>query len=260
MMQEQDMDHRASEAASAPIGHPATEDASPFETEHAELIAAYYRREIGRLMHQAEHWAANDNPLAVHHRVTKADSYYQIVSLFERHGKFDQNVFAIMRDELARQDINPPGRFPPELPIHRYRDPAFAAAMVKRQPPPADQVFVPGQWRCPKCKFVLQQFNLNANDGSVTTRDEAGDKCPNDGSPLWRVTWRDDAMEIAERLSELVREAHALREALEVARDWIGVRRHEDHLMNQIVAALHGIDLTALPPVPEAPSKDTPIT
>lgn len=61
-------------------------------------------------------------------------------------------------------------------------------------------VYVPGQWRCPKCGFVLIQSNLNANDGSVTARDDPGERCPNDGTPLWRSSWRQDAMELGERL------------------------------------------------------------
>lgn len=180
---------------------------SAIETEHAEMIARYFRREIGRLMQQAEHWAANGKPLAVHHRVVKADNYFQVVALFERHGRFGQNVFDIIRTYLETQDIKAPGRWPPDPALDRYRDPAFVAALAKGEEPPADQVFVPGTWRCPKCKFVLHQFNLNANDGSVTTRDEPGDKCPNDGSPLWRVTWREDAMELAERCAEQVQRA-----------------------------------------------------
>lgn len=176
----------------------------------AALVVSYFRREIGRLMQQADHWAKNDKPLAVHHRVTKADAYYQVVSLFERHGKFDQNVFDIMRAEIARQDIYPPGSYPPSRDLHRYRDPCFVCEMVTGEQHATGEVYVPGQWRCPKCKFVLNQFNLNANDGSVTTRDEVGDKCPNCDKPLWRVTWKEDAMEMAERLAT---EFQARREA-----------------------------------------------
>jgi hypothetical protein len=175
---------------------------SVFASDMASLVGAYYRREIGSLMHQAEHWAAKDKPLAVHHRLRKADAYYQVVVLFERHGKHDENVFDIMRGSLARQDIVPPGRYPPSADLHPYREPAFVAALVKGEQPPADQVFVPGQWRCPKCKFVLSQMNLNASDGAVTARDDAGDNCPNCDKPLWRVTWKDDAMEMAARCEE----------------------------------------------------------
>ena len=65
-------------------------------------------------------------------------------------------------------------------------------------------VFVPGQWRCAKCGFGLIQANLNARDGTVTARDEPGDKCPNDGAPLWRVTWKERCLESEERLGALL--------------------------------------------------------
>jgi rubrerythrin len=63
-------------------------------------------------------------------------------------------------------------------------------------------VYVPGQWRCAKCKFTLIQANLNANDGTVTARDQPGDKCPNCDSPLWRVTERDAGNEMIDRAVE----------------------------------------------------------
>ena len=64
------------------------------------------------------------------------------------------------------------------------------------------EVYVPGQWRCAKCKFTLQLMNLNANTGTVTARDNAGDKCPNCNSPLWRATWKQDAHEMLDRATE----------------------------------------------------------
>lgn len=63
-------------------------------------------------------------------------------------------------------------------------------------------VYVPGLWRCPKCKFCLHQRNLNARDGTVTARDTPGDKCPNCAGPLWRVTERDAGNEMIDRAEE----------------------------------------------------------
>ena len=70
---------------------------------------------------------------------------------------------------------------------------------------------VPGMWRCAKCQFVLVQSNLNAADGSVTPRDNAGDRCPNDGSPLWRVSWKEHATEMAERCAQEIEASSKLR-------------------------------------------------
>ncbi len=67
-------------------------------------------------------------------------------------------------------------------------------------------VHVPGAYRCAKCGFRLQQMNLNAQDGTVTSRDQAGDVCPNDGAPLWRVTWKDDAAEAFDQIQALIDE------------------------------------------------------
>lgn len=77
-------------------------------------------------------------------------------------------------------------------------------------------VYVPGIWRCALCKFVLCQSNLNASDGTITARDEPGEKCPNDGSPLWRVTWKQQAEELDQRCEEAIVEASRLRMAVEL--------------------------------------------
>lgn len=76
-------------------------------------------------------------------------------------------------------------------------------------------VYIPGVWRCAKCKFRLVQSNLNAHDGSVTARDDPGEKCPNDGSPLWRVTYKDDVAESYERWAEQVERAVAAEEQVQ---------------------------------------------
>lgn len=80
------------------------------------------------------------------------------------------------------------------------------------------EVYVPGQWRCAKCKFVLQQANLNANTGTVTARDVTGDKCPNCNSPLWRVTWMQDAHEMLDRATEQMERAKTAESELSTLR------------------------------------------
>lgn len=101
------------------------------ERELADLIARYYRREIGRLMQQAEHWARENYPLAVHHRVHSADAYFQIVAICERFAEWGENPFQKMREELSREPIKPPGRYPPTAEIHAYREPAFVIEKLK---------------------------------------------------------------------------------------------------------------------------------
>lgn len=70
--------------------------------------------------------------------------------------------------------------------------------------------FVPGEFKCKKCGFALSQFNMRAFDGAVGERDDPGEKCPNDGSPLWRVTWKERANEHFERAVEEMNRANAL--------------------------------------------------
>ncbi|WP_394658557.1 hypothetical protein [uncultured Novosphingobium sp.] len=106
------------------------------EVECARLLAAYLRKEIGRLMHQAEHWAKNNKPFAVHHRVMKADSYFQILVLMERDpAKGWKLPFDEIRDSLARPEIHAPGSYPPSKELHRYRDPEFVVAALRPQAP-----------------------------------------------------------------------------------------------------------------------------
>jgi hypothetical protein len=72
-------------------------------------------------------------------------------------------------------------------------------------------VYVPGLWKCAKCGFQLVQSNLNANDGSVTARDDPGDKCPNCDVPLWRVTERDAGNELAKRCEQEIEYSNQLK-------------------------------------------------
>lgn len=91
------------------------------------------------------------------------------------------------------------------------------------------QLYVPGRWRCPKCKFGLMQMKLRASDGAVGVRDDPGEKCPNCDTPLWRVTEREAGDELAERCQEYLQRAvkaeadlaEAL-EALKYGEAWTG--------------------------------------
>lgn len=124
---------QATVAVSAALATPpAPNDDLRAEAECARLLAAYLRKEIGRLMHQAEHWAENGKPLAVHHRLMKADDYFQILVLMERDpAKGWKLPFDEIRADLERPDIHPPGAYPPSADLYRYRDPAFVAAALK---------------------------------------------------------------------------------------------------------------------------------
>jgi hypothetical protein len=54
----------------------------------------------------------------------------------------------------------------------------------------------------------------------VTARDEPGDKCPNDGSPMWRVTWREHSDEMRRVLEAELPGRALLKEAAERFREY----------------------------------------
>lgn len=103
--------------------------------------------------------------------------------------------------------------------------------------------YVPGEFRCPKCGFCLSQFKLSATTGAIGDRDEPGERCPNDGSPLWRVTWKERATDHYERATEEIAarksaeaERDALREAIRnIAEEWDTAE--EAHIADAIRAA-----------------------
>ncbi|MCH4539142.1 hypothetical protein [Ochrobactrum sp. A-1] len=119
------------------------------------------------------------------------------------------------------------------------------------------QIHVPGSWHCPKCKFTLQQMVMSAQDCSVAPQDKPGEPCPNCQSPLWRVTWKQDAMEMSERCEEQINYRKALetqlaaaRKALEPFSKYSGAlfeRNFNDHDVVHEVSAADGgvIQLTA---------------
>lgn len=59
-------------------------------------------------------------------------------------------------------------------------------------------VYVPGAWQCPKCKFALQKATMFVQSGTIgSTREEVmnvtGEVCPNDGVMMGRETWHERA-------------------------------------------------------------------
>ncbi len=58
--------------------------------------------------------------------------------------------------------------------------------------------FVPGCWRCAKCNFELNKSVLYVKSGNIGPDLGKPEACPNDGEPMQRVTWKADAMRVAE--------------------------------------------------------------
>lgn len=62
-------------------------------------------------------------------------------------------------------------------------------------------VYVPGQWRCAKCKYVGIHAVICATSGAIGVKaNTKTEQCPNGCGPLWRVTERQVGKELCDRL------------------------------------------------------------
>lgn len=64
--------------------------------------------------------------------------------------------------------------------------------------------FMPGCFRCPQCGFTLTKACINPNLDVMGTReqDRESEPCPNDGTYMVHVTYREQVEAYAERLKE----------------------------------------------------------
>ena len=76
--------------------------------------------------------------------------------------------------------------------------------------------FIPGCFRCPKCGFVLSKTCINPNMEIIGTReqDRESEPCPNDGTMLVHVTYREQLEVYAERLKEELDRNEALEQRI----------------------------------------------
>ena len=71
-------------------------------------------------------------------------------------------------------------------------------------------VYCPGMWRCPKCKFSMVCKSLNVGDGTVTANTDP-QRCLNGCGPLWRVTERENRIEMQDGYEAAVSEIASLK-------------------------------------------------
>lgn len=64
--------------------------------------------------------------------------------------------------------------------------------------------FMPGQFRCPKCGFILSKQTMDATSGRIglTQSNRETEPCPNDGTMMVCVTYREQVQAYADRLKE----------------------------------------------------------
>jgi len=128
------------ETVASPAGESAHLGDTIGRAEAAKLIHAYYQRQIGRLMQQAQHWHdEGGHPLAVHVRVTMADAYFQVANLFDpaQRALGWDDPFKRMQEELERPMAKEEGKYPPSRELHAYRNPSFTAAKYAALSSPA---------------------------------------------------------------------------------------------------------------------------
>ncbi len=62
--------------------------------------------------------------------------------------------------------------------------------------------FMPGAFRCPTCGFQWSKQTISPGGIGTTEADRESDPCPNDGTPMVHVTYREQLEAYATRLHE----------------------------------------------------------
>lgn len=81
-------------------------------------------------------------------------------------------------------------------------DEELILSQLKRIPKLEDLVYVPGLWRCARCKCGVTSQILNVARGDVRANNEP-QQCPNGCGPMWRVTERDAGNELADHMNDV---------------------------------------------------------
>lgn len=77
-------------------------------------------------------------------------------------------------------------------------------------------VYIPGVWACNQCKFQLIASNLYVQDGTIGPDTDTVPLCPNDGTLMRRVTWKERVSGLDKYAGERLNEIDTLK--AEVAR------------------------------------------
>jgi hypothetical protein len=83
--------------------------------------------------------------------------------------------------------------------------------------------FMPGQFRCPECDFQWSIQTINVARGEIGTTEENRQTpdCPNDGTRMVMVTYREQLEAYADRLKEELDRRDILLDALRTAQPYI---------------------------------------
>lgn len=86
------------------------------------------------------------------------------------------------------------------------------------QADPRANLYRPGVLCCAKCSFRLITSTLDAATGAVYARDTT-EQCPNDGAPMWRVSWEQECREAEAEWEKQVQRAVAAESQAQLARE-----------------------------------------
>lgn len=90
-----------------------------------------------------------------------------------------------------------------------------------------EAVYVPGSWKCPQCPFGQVNSYLHLQSGTIGPNTDAVPLCPNDGSLMKRVTWKEYFADTNKRLGEELDLVDSLKAKLaESERALENARRH----------------------------------
>lgn len=92
--------------------------------------------------------------------------------------------------------------------------------------------FIPGCFRCPKCGFQLSKQTISPSGIGCTEADRESGPCPNDGTPMVHVTYREQLESYATRLHEELDLKDELCAALKEQREWTTSRPCQSPVMN----------------------------
>lgn len=92
--------------------------------------------------------------------------------------------------------------------------------------------YIPGVFKCPQCGFVLSKATLNVAQGVVgtTERDRESPECPNDGTFMVHVTYREQLEECNERCFAEIQANAALKARAEAAEARVAILEKEIEL------------------------------
>lgn len=86
------------------------------------------------------------------------------------------------------------------------------------------KLYVPGMWICSKCSYQLSLNYLYVKSSNVGANLSQAEPCPNDGTPMDRLTWEQHARDAVKTALQLVDRAVTA----EAERDALGLNRPYD--------------------------------